>query len=372
MKIQRTIMTMILSLFNLGYKHLKVKENKIAFISLENNKLENDFKLVSDELTLNYKYDIEYILFKFDNNLIGKFKYLLYCIRQLKVINTSKLIILDYNNFVVCNFKKNETKILQLWHASGAIKKFGSAIKRDYEINNYDYVIASSDYYKDIYAKSFNVNQENVIVSGIPKCDILFNKMNAYSKRDFLRKELLKSNHDKKIVLYAPTFRGKLLHGLDDNFNVNLNRLQQDLGDEYLVIYKLHPLLQTLQISESEKVLCLNHINIDALLSISDILISDYSSIILDYSILHKPVIFFVPDLKEYEITPGLNIEIHDLYGPVCYDENELLEAIKNLNYDDEQNKKVLDKYFKYHDGCSTKRVCALIEEIMEKKNSTK
>ena len=99
---------------------------------------------------------------------------MLNCFRQLYEINTSKLIILNDNNFVVTKFKRKGTYVLQTWHACGAIKKFGNQLTtRQYPVKNYDVVLANSSYWTQAYSEAFGVKQEQIAITGMPRVDVL-------------------------------------------------------------------------------------------------------------------------------------------------------------------------------------------------------
>ena len=92
------------------------------------------------------------------------------------MINTSHIVLINDNNYVVSHYKRQVVKVIEVWHATGAIKKFGNAIKRQYPINNYDYVIANSDYWVEPYSLAFSVDKNNVLVTGMPRVIIYLMK----------------------------------------------------------------------------------------------------------------------------------------------------------------------------------------------------
>ena len=365
MKIKKMIVFCILSFFRIFLIFCKVNKNKITFISLESAQLSGDFKLLSDALQEKETYELNYILVKFDKSMKGNFDYFISCIKQLFAINTSALVILDYNNYVVSHFKRKHVKVLQLWHASGAIKKFGNDTTRDYRISNYDYVIANCAYFVKPFASAFGVKEENVKVTGVPKTDRLFNKRKI--KKDI---RWMHTNYpmikNKKVILYAPTFRGKLMHGLG-NSAIDLDKISNVLGDEYIILYKMHPLLENTIISNSDKVVCCNGKSIKKLFSVSDYLISDYSAIIIDFSTFEKPMLFYTPDIEEYRSDVGFYLDYEKVMpGPICSNEEDIIQAIQNDTFDIKAIQKFKDTFFAYKDGKSCQRVVALVDEIMK------
>lgn len=363
---KKAIVYFILVFINSLLYWCKIKENKITFISYKSEKLEKDFKLIAEKLEEEKKYNLVYILIKYQNTLIGRIKYLFNCIKQLYHIKTSKVIILDYNNFVISNFKRKGTKVIQVWHASGAIKKFGNDIKREYEIRNYDYILSASNFWRDIYSKAFNVPKENVLPLGIPRTDILFNdkKLEKY-KNDIIEKYPQIKN--KKVVLYAPTFRGDPISGVTYQ-KIDLRYIKNKLGDDYIIIYKLHPWLEEVTMYDKDEygIINGNKESIRKLFTITDYLICDYSAVIFDFSILEKPIIFFASDLEEYKNDRGMYEEYEKIMpGPICRTEDDILKAIKENCFNVEEVRAFKNKYFDFKDGRSTERVVEFIKSLI-------
>lgn len=343
----------------------KVQEDKISFISYKANKVEGNFRLISEELDKKKKYKLVYVLINYENNIKGKFKYLLNCIVQVYHINTSKVVILDYNNYVVSNFKKKKVTVFQIWHGSGAIKKFGNDIKRRYRIKNYDYVLSTSDEWKEPYSSAFGIDENKIIPLGIPKTDSLFSKDTVKKYKSYILEKYPQAS-GKKIVLYAPTFRGDHLENTK-YLKVDLKKISDELGDEYIVIYKLHPLLKDVVLCNNSKAINANNESIIKLLASADYLITDYSSILFDYTILKRPIILFSPDLNEYQKDVGMYIDYSNIIpSPICNTESEVIDVIKDDRFRLDDIEVFSKKFFKYRDGKSKKRIADFIEQIME------
>lgn len=327
MKTKSIILTIILGIFYPFSLILRVKNNRITFISLEHDNLSKDFKLIYDRLKKKDQYELRTVLFKFDSSLWGNIKYGYACIRQLFLIESSRLVIIDYNNFVVSKFPhRKNVKVLQLWHATGALKKFGNDVERDYIVNHYDYTIANSDFLKPI----------------------------------------LKG---KKIITYAPTFRGRISTHFKEAL-IDLEKVHQAIGNDYIVIYKSHPLIQHSNYEKNEHVLYIQDELISSLFCVTDILVTDYSAIAIDWMVFNKPIIAYSPDLMTYSHKPGFTIDYENEFpGQVTKNEDELIKAIIAVNgeteSDDLKRQLFTDKMYKFRDGKSTDRVLDLIESIM-------
>lgn len=360
MGIQKIILNFILKIEAIFISLLKIKQKRITFISLESQQLTSDFKLIYDQLD-KQSYDIQLCLIHYQKNLWGQFLYFLNCIKQLYLINTSRIVILHDNNYVVSRFKREGVVVLQVWHACGAIKKFGNVIERQYPIANYDYVLATSSYWRDAYSQAFSVPSDHVIPIGMPRTDELFNQqwLEKNQKRLYKQYPQLK---DKKIILYAPTFRGNIYKGFS-SIPFDAQKILDALKEEYVIIYKFHPLLGNQMLAQDSRIINMNQEDTHALFSICDYLISDYSSIVFDYMILEKPLLFFTPDLEEYMDSLGVFVDINDLKCPVCYKEEDIIDYIINNSFNVSNVKEMKNIFFDYQDGQSTRRVIDFLKK---------
>jgi len=369
MKIKSVILKMILSLFYPFSKLQKVHPDRITFISLEHDYLSKDFKLIYDQLQDKRfgKYEIKMALFKFEPSFLGNIKYGFACIRQLFLIQSSRLVILDFNNFVISNFQhKQDVKVLQLWHATGALKQFGNSVDRDYVIKNYDYSIVNSYFFKSIYAKAFNMYEDQIMVTGIPDNDKNFDSVVIKQNKARLLKEYPQLAH-KKVITYAPTFRGRIGTEFKE-VAIDLKQLRQELGDKYIIIYKPHPLISNSIYKDDPNVLFIEDESVSAIFSVTDLLVTDYSAITIDWMAFDKPTVAYVPDLDNYAHKPGLNINYEtDFPGPVVRDENQLAGAIKSANSDADQKKRqqFTNKVYEFMDGKATQRVAEFVRSIV-------
>lgn len=361
------ILNIVLSFFNFFVKLIPINQYKITFVSLESNVLESDMKMIYDELKQkNYK--ISCVLTKFNkNNLWTNFCYFLNTIKQLFLINTSKVVIINDNNFVISKFKRKGVIVIQIWHAAGAIKKFGNVIERSYPIANYDYVISNGEYWKKPYSEAFNVEENQVVPIGMPRLDCVvdINYRNQAKSKLFEKYPKLK---DKKIILYAPTFRGDIYQGVS-KVNIDLDKILAGLGDEYMIIYKCHPLLAHEEYKSSSKIVNMTNEVLHELFSIADCLISDFSSIMFDFSLLNKPIYAYTPDLDEYLQNRGCFVDFEVFMdGNIAKNENELIKLIKN----EHNNACVIkNKYVDCSDGKNLERVVSFIENLVKNAESS-
>ena len=353
---QKWILNIALSIVDILTFWIKPQKKRITFVSMTMDHYTEDFLLLKNELEK--EYDVHSNLIVFQKNLWGKLGYFFNCLKQEIDFKSSSLVILNDNNYVLSRKKPKGCHVLQVWHACGAIKKFGNEIDRSYTIENYDSVLCNAPAWQPIYARSFGVNQDQVKVTGMPRCDRLLKGMDTQS---FYEK--YPQCKGKKLCLYAPTFRGNILQGLEHH-SFDIKKVQEQLKD-WIVLVKFHPLLKEVQLPDCHAI-NVSKEDLYLLMQVSDCLISDYSSVILDYSLLDKPIIGYMNDVDQYQETIGLNIEPEEYPGPVCINEDQLIQTIQNLDVSD--LKKVRDfkeKYMVFTDGNNTKRVVEWIHTIL-------
>lgn len=354
--LEKTIAKLLVKIsFYLTYP-IKVKPNRVSIISYFNNEYGLEFTALVDQLEKN-NIEVKSSLNHFKASPLGKLRYLFSFIHQTYLFNTSALIILDGNSFVDANInKKTNTKTYQLWHALGAIKKFGE--ERRYENKPYDYVIVSSDYFKKPFSLALNTPLNNIYSLGNIKSDYLFNKeyLDNLTTKFYLKYPELKN---KNIVLYAPTFRGTGLEDMQIS-DGNINELKTKLGEDYHLIVKQHPLIVNNDYNNYDD-------DLYTLLNIADFVISDYSALVFDAVILNKPIILYLYDYEEYKKTRGFFLDPMQLGLKVTFNINDLYDIILEGEFD-KVNQQVRNKFLTDIDGESLTRVSHQILDILKDK----
>ena len=271
--------------------------------------------------------------------------------------------------------KRPNQILISTWHGT-PLKKLGFDIGNIY-LNNprtkerylndskqWDYFISPNKYSTDILKRSFAYDGE-MLEKGYPRNDILYNisedKINSI-------KNTLNIPKNKKIILYAPTWRD------DDSYDVEkvkfqlkleLNKLQEALADEYIILVRTHYLITDSDVSDYKNFAfdVSNYDDIAELFLISDILITDYSSVLFDFANLRRPILFYTYDLEEYESEiRGFYIDIHnEVPGPLLKTTDEVINAIKNIEDISEEYKEkyddFYDKFCMIEDGNASKRI---------------
>ncbi|MCH5304647.1 MAG: CDP-glycerol glycerophosphotransferase family protein [Ruminococcus sp.] len=357
-------------------KHKKVQPNKITFFSARREDLSGNFEFVYNKIKDDKNLDI---------NFLFNTKSFRYMTRKeiddfAEVCATSKVIILDeYTPQIHLIDLKPETKVIQLWHACGAFKTFGftrigkpkGSPQATRMHRSYDYVTVSSEFCRKCHSEGFGISTKNIIPTGIARTDIFFDE--EY-KNNF--REQFYSEHpnfkDKKIILFAPTFRGDLKQSARYPMELfDLHEVCETLGEDYAVIIKHHPFItekhpipeeykdRVIDLSESTE--------INDLLFISDVIISDYSSLVFEASLLNIPMLFYAYDLQAY-------IKSRDFYfdfklyipGKICTSLYTLLQAIKEEDFETEKIERFRNMFFDDLDGKSSERIAQLIYKCLE------
>lgn len=359
----------ISKLINIIFKKFKVKNNKIIFES-GRGLVDGNVKAVYDYIVENNINDFECIWLINKNTDISSLRkgdYVYYkTFKSYYHLATAKYWIRSQSIGSILK-KKKEQVYIQLWHGNGVMKKMGYDVSDNKErpvvdhVKEWDYYIANDKYDAKVIQSSTGYNK-NIDVLGMACVDNSIKKANDKTfKKELLVKLNIKEKH-KKIIIYAPTFRD---FDLDKNeINVPIEKLK-DLKD-YLILVRLHPLVRekiNKDIFKHKNIInACEYPDCSDILAIADILITDYSSIIYEYSPLNRPIIFYPYDYEKYvELRGGFYLDYkQELPGPICYNEDELLKVLENIDKNKSKyNKKLIafnKKYNYLSDGKASKR----------------
>lgn len=338
------------------FKHTRVEENRISFIIDSRESFKGNLDYIKREFER--RGDFEFNFFYKDKLSLAGFKKLA----------SSRYVFLNDNFFPLAFMKfKSENTIVQLWHAPGASKKFGGSVDiESREIlrkisENTDCLIVTSKNIIGYYSEAFQMPESKIRALGLPRMDYYFEDHDLSKlKKDFCRKYGI--SHDKKIILYAPTFRDEEKYNNVFNY-LDLNDFNEELGDEYVLALRLHPKIRNFykdDISSKGKYIDVSgHESEQELMLISDIMITDYSSIMIEYSVLDRPTVFFTYDLDEYLANErGFYYDFKSTVpGPIVYTSRELIDAIKNDEFDKSKISEFVKTQFDEIDGQSSKRI---------------
>lgn len=255
------------------------------------------------------------------------------------------------------NFDNKKHKDIFLEHGMAGIKKIGADIKEEnnsFKPNKqekFDMIFIEGKQEKEILVKALQVPKEKFFLTGLPRNEELYN---ITDKKVLEIKQKLKVPLDKKVILYAPTFREFYLDGNFDNIIENpfdFEKMSKELSDEYVIVMTAHYQVgKLLKIPNNNKFVinAFDYPYINELLIIADILISDYSSVVWDYSILERPILCFGFDYEKYIKERGTYLDLNKLFlDGVIKTQEELIEKIKNMNIEKyvEHTRKIKEQY---------------------------
>lgn len=358
------ILKILIALLNVIYFFFKIfpiNDKKVFFLSRQSNKPSVDFNYLIKEFEKR-EYKVVCITKRMEKRLSQiLFKMPLVIFQQLYHLATSKYCIVDTYNITVSVLKhKKNLKIIQIWHSMGAIKKFGyDALNTPKKIKiastmkmhkNYNIVLTGSKAMTPYFSSAFGVDKDKCVTLGLPRIDYLIETENKNKEKIYKKYPSFKK---KKTILYVPTFR--------DDHHYKINELVNIIDyKKYELIIKLHPNTK-LEEPLSNKVKVCDEFNSLELISVADYVITDYSGISIEASVLNKPVYLYVYDYEAYSKNPGLNIDLfNELKGYVFNDANSLYTKLNNTTYDKEVIKSYRSKYIA-SDKNVTKQIVDLI-----------
>lgn len=265
----------------------------------------------------------------------GSIKSLLHAISFMDLLAQAKYVfICDTFLPVSSPSLDSDTKVVQLCHFSGPFKKIGYATDDDvpsyYKGNvfkNYALVTASSPAYVPLLTQAMRQKEGVVQALGVSRSDVFFDREWIEDCRKAFYAQYPEAQ-GKKILLWAPTFRGKAA-APDTLSNRQFMQLQKDLGEDWLILIKHHPHDDAMAADDSCRSNCA--IPSERLLPVLDLLITDYSTTVLDYLAFEKPFILYAPDLDEYESTRGFFIDYRSITKNITTDPAELYQMVLDV-----------------------------------------
>ncbi|GEA94260.1 hypothetical protein WVI01_01830 [Weissella viridescens] len=352
-----------------------VRQNHVAFLSDSRSSLSGNFEYIVNEI--NRRDDPFKMAFALNGTNYQAKSFWMYT-KIAWLIGTSKYVLVDdfYPLVYPLKMRKN-AELIQVWHAVGAFKKFGFSRvglpdgpdPKSKNHRNYTKAIVSSKHVAPFYAEGFGIDEDRVCPLGVPRTDLFFDD----EKKSAIVQELeekLTFIQNKKVILFAPTFRGRGQSNAYYPYEwLDFKSLHDALAPlGYVFLFKMHPFVKEAvpipevysdffyDVSSSRE--------INDLLLTTDLLITDYSSVIFEYSLLKRQSIFFAPDLDEYRATRDFYVKYEDFVpGPITANMPGLIQAIENSdNQSQTKLQDFLDFYFDDLDGQASARFVDALE----------
>lgn len=285
--------------------------------------------------------------------------------------------------------KRRGQLIVSTWHGGGPYKKTNTDVfdnfwyKKQAKMNsdNTNFILSSCKYFTEIEAQSMGYRPREIIPAGLPRNDILF------SVHDDVKEKVRKKygiKNDTKLVLFAPTFRSidsefSNMNIKDDYIELDVGLLVETLKEKYgcdwVCGIRLHPKLSDIDISGENVINCTSYPDMQELLCCADAVVTDYSSLMWDFSFTYRPIFLYAPDIESYEKERGFYMPTSKWPYPIAQSNEELRKKILDFNYDE-----YVDKVKKHHiesgsyeKGNACKKVMKLInlnkKQYREKNN---
>ena len=269
-------------------------------------------------------------------------------------------------------FKGKNTFYFNTWHGS-PIKKMGSDVKGENKSfktkskSQIDIITTQSDFEMNVISRVFNIPKENFLKCGLARNDILANYSN--DERNIIREKLGISD-DKKVILYAPTFREYERDAMRNcvlDVPASFENWGEKLGKDYVLLFRAHyEVAKVLNIKDSDFIKNVSDYPVlNELMIASDMLVSDYSSVFFDYSVMDKPMYHFAYDYDKYAVNRGMYFDIRQYISGGC-NEMELLDVISGADIQKEVSKTIefRKKYVNYY-GSATKQSVDCIAKMI-------
>lgn len=348
--------------------YAKERSRTILFMTEQSGKLNSNIKAVYDRM-IERGMDKEYTLLVSARPAAEPQSHKSW-MRLVQMMAKSGLIFLDDHAPILDWLKLvDDTKVVQLWHAGAGFKSSGysrwghkGCPSPQSRHRQYTYGIAGSRSIAPFFSEVWGINDERVLPTGMPRMDEFLDEhyRKAKTKKLYEAFPLCKG---KKVMLFAPTYRGKNKKTAYYPYNlIDFDNLYRLCAEEYVVLFKMHPWVsEAVPIPEKykDKFIDVNtYPNINDLFYITDLLVTDYSSNIFEYSLMRKPMMFFAFDKAQYSCSRGFHRPYEESApGKVCYTFAEFLEAFENKDFEYEKVEEYVEKHFDFIDSHSSDRV---------------
>ena len=367
-------------------KAMPIKENKIVFCSCQGNYSDNPKYILEELKKRNLNLDIVWLFDKKSANDLSDFPSVVSRVipwetrKAYEELYTAKIIVVNSVELFYKPFdKKDGQVIIETWHGSLGIKRFDREVNKGVEWCDAgdncaavcDYVVSNSDFEDDIYRMSFWKSNE-ILKYGHPRCDIILNSSDA--EREELKKKIfeflgLKYNGE-KIFLYGPTFRDPPRY---DCYDLDAKRvkaaLENKFGGTWMPMFRYHPNLRgKSNINLSGVIDITDYVDMQEIITIADLAISDYSSWIYDFVLTDRPGFIYATDIDDYTSRErGLAFPLEITPFPIAKNNDEMIKNIENFDKDryEVNRKQFVEDRGSVEDGKASLRVVDKMIEIL-------
>ena len=302
------------------------------------------------------------------------------CRAFFRDLGTAQVLFLDEGTDLLSHVPiRPQTKVVQLWHGCGAFKKFGrSTAEKEFGASgdymdthpfhsHYSLVTVSSPEVVWAYEEAMDYSHDSGVVqpTGVSRTDVFFDEAFLEKAKQAVRSAVPQTK-GKQVILYAPTFRGEIMDAFAPD-KLDLSALCHALSDRYVLLMKQHPHVKHRPAIPAD---CENFafdvtdtLSIETLLCAADVCISDYSSLVFEYSLFERPMLFFAYDLEDYFDVRGFYYD-YDAFtpGPILRTSDEVLDALAHLEeqFDKRRVRAFKERFMSACDGKATQRIRSL------------
>lgn len=378
MEIKVLLSRVLVFALNIIYLPIKIApvRNRIVLISRESNEPSCDFICVKNAIeSENSNIEVKILCRKLEKSITGVIVYFFHVINQMYQLSISKVAVLDtYCIAASVLHHKKSLKIVQIWHSSAAIKKFGhqtldkesgskSGIAKALRMHkNYDFFTAPGAITAELFAEGFDTDVSKAKIICLPRLKCI--KDGSLSDTEEIKKEY-PCVINKQNILYAPTFRkGRQIKVAELIENIDTERCN--------LIIKLHPLdKERLNISQRLGVIVDDKYDTYKWFNVVDKVISDYSAVGLEAMVADKEVYFYLYDLADYKYSTGLNIDFYrEAIKDFVVENPEDMQAVLDKKYDRVKMLEFRNKYISGNiDNCVKYMADFLIDIANEERN---
>ncbi len=369
MFIQRFYKVCMSFVFRLIGLFVATDKDLVLFSSFMGSKFNDSPKAIYDAMCADMGYSRYKCIWAFDNPenypdlQTVKIDTLKYFLTALK----AKYWVTNTNIERGLSFKKKNTVYLNTWHGI-ALKKIGNDCpgRKDYNFDQVNYLCVSGKYDEQVFRTAFNANSKSYLKCGMPRNDELWSAED--NDKETIRKKLGIS-FDKTVILYAPTWRDSVDGGKSYAITppIDFNKWKERLGEKYVVLFRAHHITTKVLDVQFDDFMrdASDYPNVNELMIASDMLITDYSAIAFDYSILGRPILCYAYDYDTYLSERGTYFDIDEKYpNESCKTEKDLLDMIIGLDFDEqaEKTRAFRDFFLEYHGNATQSCVRALFD----------
>jgi CDP-ribitol ribitolphosphotransferase len=310
------------------------------------------------------KVECALVLEPYSYGLRGKLAYAATLLRGMYLVRTSGLVVVD-NAYLPVHVAPHRrgTQVVQVWHAEGALKRFGVDVvrgldepERTFLHRYYDWVVTSGEASRGAWSRALRTPVDRVLALGSPRTDFFFDEQALAAARSrVLAAEPALAG--RRVVLYAPTFRGRGPRKRPGT-GLDARALRAALPPTDVLVLKSHPNLDArLVATDGFDLVVEPTVDLNELLAATDILITDYSSSIFDFALLRGRMVLLVDDLEGYERDPGLYLDYRtEMIGTQVGDTDGVIEAILRDRFDLEPYEAFIRRHLGGADGRASER----------------